>query len=77
MIQDSIDMLYELLDFSSLPAFNSDRAMEGGYESQERVTIPLTDEAAHATYYLACLDSEKAKYRSIFHAVRSSSGGGR
>ena len=73
LIQDSIDMLHELLESSSLPAFNSDRAVEYGYESQGRVTIPLTDEAAHVTYYLACLDSEKAKYRSIFHAVRSPS----
>ncbi len=71
LIQDSIDMLHELLDSSSLPAFNSNRAMEYGYESSKRVTIPLTDEAAHTTYYLACLDSEKSKYNSIFNAVRS------
>lgn len=71
LIQDSIDMLHELLDFSSLPAFNSNRAIECGYESLERVTIPLVDEAAHATYYLACLNSEKSKYTFVFNAVRS------
>ena len=71
LVQDSIDMLHELLDSSSLPAFNSNRAIEYGYESLQRVTIPLIDEAAHATYYLACLDSEKSKYTSVFNAVRS------
>lgn len=71
LVQDSIDMLSELLDSSSLPAFHSDRAMDYGYESSEHVAIPLTDKAAHATYYLACLDSKKKKYSSIFNAVRS------
>lgn len=71
LVQDSIDTLSELLDSSSLPAFHSDRAMDYGYESSGHITIPLTDEAAHATYYLACLDSEKKKYNSVFNAVRS------
>lgn len=71
LIQDSIDMLHELLDSSSLPAFSSDRAADYGYEAPDRVTLPITDEAAHVTYYLACLDSEKGKYSSVFNAVRS------
>ena len=71
LIQDSITMLHDLLDSSSLPAFNSNRALEYGYEAPERVTIPLTDQAAHATYYLACLDSERRKYTSVFQAVHS------
>ena len=63
-------MLHELLESSFLPAFNLNRAMEHGYKGANRATIPLTDAAAHATYYLACLDSEKEKYGAVFNAVR-------
>lgn len=69
LIQDSIDTLHELIDYSSLPAFHSDRAVEYGYNTDGRVTIPLTDTAAHVTYYLACLETEKSKYHSIFNGI--------
>ena len=54
-----------------MPVFNSDRMMERGYDVPGRVTLPITDETAHATYYLACLNSEKKKYTSLFNAVRA------
>lgn len=71
LAQDSVEILHELVDSSTLPAFSSDRAVERGYESEGRVTIPICDEDAFATYYLACLQSEKAKYDALFSAVRS------
>lgn len=71
LVQDSMDDLHELVDSSTLPAFNSNRAAERGFESNDRIAIPLSDKAAYATYYLACLDSEKTKYNSVFNAVRS------
>lgn len=72
LVQDSMDDLHELVDSSTLPAFNSNRAAERGFESDDRIAIPLSDKSAYATYYLACLDSEKTKYNSVFNAVRSS-----
>lgn len=72
LVQDNMDDLHELVDSSTLPAFNSNRAAEWGFESNDRIAIPLSDKSAHATYYLACLDSEKTKYNSVFNAVRSS-----
>lgn len=71
LVQDSMDVLRELIDSSSLPAFHSNRAVEYGYESVERVSIPISDKSAYAIYYLSCLNSEKTKYDSIFNAVRS------
>ena len=71
LVQDSMDVLHELIDSSSLPAFHSNRAIEYGYESVGRVTIPISDKSAYAIYYLSCLNSEKTKYDSIFSAVRS------
>lgn len=69
LAQDSLEVLHELVDSSSLPAFSSDLAVKQGYVSEDRVTLPITDKAACATYYLACLQSEKEKYASFFRAV--------
>ncbi len=50
--------------------FSSDRAAEWGYGSEGRVTIPVCDGDAFATYFLACLQSEEGKYSSIFRSIR-------
>lgn len=70
IIQDSIDTLSELVDASTLPAFHSDRAMERGFWSENRVVVPVSDPDASVTYYLACLKSEKKRFYSIFQAAR-------
>lgn len=70
LIQDSMDTLHELVYASSLPVFNSSRAMKPCDTSDGRVTIPISDDSAYITYYLACLNSEKSKYNAIFNALR-------
>lgn len=65
LTQDNIDTLYELVDFSSLPAFSSDRAIRQGPGADGRVTVPICGGDAHAVYYLACLRSEKGKYERL------------
>ena len=70
LIQNSIDALAELIDASSLPFFISDQMMRSGYEMPGRVSLPITNPDAHATYYLCCLASEQKAYRSLFNAVR-------
>ena len=59
------------MDASTLPVFSFNRAVKWGYASEERVTVPIRDNDAFAAYYLACLQTEKAKYSSPFSAVRS------
>lgn len=71
LVQSNMDALSELVEASSLPIFNSDQMLMRGYNIPGRVSIPISDEEAHATYYIACLASEKNKYNSIFSAVRS------
>lgn len=71
LIQNNLDALTELVDASSLPVFNSDRIIEQGYETPGRVSIPISDDDASATYWLVCRASDQKKYRSIFNAVRS------
>lgn len=71
LIQNSMDALNELIDASSLPFFNSDQMLRLGYRVPDRVSIPISDEEAHVTYWIACLSSEKEKFRSLFNTVRS------
>ena len=70
LIQTSTDALAELIDASNLPFFNSDQMMKAGVEIPGRISLPITDDDAHATFWLACLASEQLKYRSLFSAIR-------
>lgn len=71
LVQSNMDAMDELVEASSLPIFNSDQMLVRGYDIPGRVSIPINDAKAHATYYIACLASEKDKYNSVFSAVRS------
>ena len=70
LIQSSMDALMELIDASNLPFFNSDRMLKTGYEKPGRISIPITDPDAHATYWIACSSSEQKAYRPLFNALR-------
>ena len=72
LIQTDFDAFSELVESSSLPFFNSDQFIAKGYESPGRVSIPISDPEARATYRLACLALEQKTYRPVFHALRSS-----
>lgn len=71
LVQDNMDTLSEIVGASSLPVFNSNRAMKPRDTIDGRVTIPLSDNSAYITYYLACLNSGKGTYSTIFNAIRS------
>lgn len=71
LIQNNTDALSELADASTLPLFNSDRMIELGFEAPGRKSLPITDDDAHATYWVACRAADQAKYRSVFNVVRS------
>lgn len=70
LVQSSFDAFSELIQASRLPLFNSDQFLARGYHPPERVSIPITDPEARATYYLCCLASEQKAYRSLFNAIR-------
>ena len=71
LVQRGLEALGELIEASTLPFFNSDRMIEMGYQTPGRVPVPISDEDAHATYWVACRASDHSKYRAIFNAVRS------
>ena len=70
LIQSNLDALMELIEASNLPFFNSDQMMRTAGEIPGRVSLPITDADATATYWLTCLSSEQKSYRAVFNAVR-------
>lgn len=71
LIQDSMDAVDELAGSSTIAMFNSDAMLMEGYEYEGRVPVPISDPEMTATYYAACLESEKEKYRAFFNSVRA------
>ena len=71
LIQGSNEALADLVEASSLPVFNSDRIMELGYETPGRLNIPISDDDAHATYWVVCRAADQQKYRLVFNSVRA------
>ena len=70
-IQDSMDAMDELAESSTIAMFNSDAMIRDGFEYEGRVSVPISDPEMTVTYYVACLETEKEKYRSFFNAVRA------
>ena len=70
LVQSSADAMDELAEASTLPMFNSDRMIELGYDAPGRISVPISDKDALATYWVVCRAQDQNKYRSIFNVVR-------
>lgn len=65
--------LDELIEATQFPFFNSDRMIDMGYSLPDRVNIPIADDEAYVSFYIACLDIDKKKYSEFFNSIRSES----
>ena len=65
---DALDYVLKPISYFALSQ-RLDRALERGYDSGGRVTLPITDEEAYARYYLACLREEKGRYEEVFRRM--------
>lgn len=72
LLQDEQFAFTELIKASALPSFTSDLALKRGYQSDNRVIIPILDEEAHAAYYCSCRMDNKKKVNSFFKRLTSS-----
>ncbi|MBR1630022.1 MAG: LysR family transcriptional regulator [Lachnospiraceae bacterium] len=72
LIQKNLDALGDLIDASQLPFFNSDRMIQKSTMIPCRISLPIEDPEAKATYWVCCLSSDQQKFRSLFNAIRSS-----
>lgn len=65
IIEDDIETLSEIADASTLPVFNSDRVIESLAEQKGKKTIYISDDSAHAVYYIAYLRKEMKRYSML------------
>ena len=69
LLQVDMNSFFELSQNSNYPSFSSSYYMSRGQEYKGKVTIALADPECHTDYYLACLASEKEKYKVLFDRV--------
>lgn len=70
LVQRNFDAFASLVDTTDIALFNTDQYIVRGYEPPRRVSVPIDDPDAHATYWLAALTAEQRSYKSVFNAVR-------
>lgn len=66
LLQEEQFAFAELVRASALPSFTSDAAMKVGTPEDHRITIPILDEEAHATYYCSCKMDRKKFFHYFF-----------
>ena len=69
LLQVDQDSFYELSLNSAYPSFTSSYYLSRGMTLKGKVNIPIADPECHTNYYLACLASEKEKYKTLFDRV--------
>lgn len=76
LIQPDRDTFFDLVLNTDYPSFASDAVLVGTNPIEGRVAIPLDEEKAHFTFYIACKNEDKKKYSAFFNSVRSEVLGG-
>ena len=76
MIQPDRDSFMELVMNTGYPAFSSDAFIPENNSDENRIYIPIDEEKARYTYYIACRKEDKKKYASFLSSVRSEVIGG-
>ena len=71
MLQPDRDSFLELVMNTDYPAFSSDAFIPENNSDETRVYIPIDEEKARYTYYIACRKEDKKKYAAFFSSVRS------
>ena len=71
IIQPDRDSFFELVENTDYPAFSSDAVLIAENPPKGRIYIPINEEKAKYTYYVACLNKNKHQYSSFFSTIRS------
>ena len=72
LLQMDPDSFMELSQNSNYPSFSSSYYLSRGQKIEGKVTVSLADSECHTDYVLACLASEKEKYKALFDRVNES-----
>ena len=71
LIQPDRDTFADLVANTGYPAFASDRILAEDYRMEGRVFVPIDEEKARYTFYIACRSEDRKKYAAFFNSVRS------
>ncbi len=69
LLQVDQDSFFELSTNSGYPSFSSTYYVNRGMVIEGKVNIPIVDQECQTDYYLACLTSEKERYKTLFERV--------
>ncbi|MBQ9059263.1 MAG: LysR family transcriptional regulator [Atopobiaceae bacterium] len=72
IVQRDREVFLQLIRSSDILCFTTD-APQNRYHPEERVSIPLSDVSAHATFYLVALAGATSMVQEIFQWIRPSS----
>ncbi len=71
IVQPDRDSFIELVCNTDYPAFSSDAILKSDDVPENRVYIPIDEEKARYTYYVACHINQRQKYASFMSDVRN------
>lgn len=71
LVQPDRDTFYDLVLNTDYPAFSSDAILAEADPPEGRVAIPIDEEKARYTFYVACRSEDKKKYAAFFNSIRS------
>ena len=69
LLQVDQDSFNELTVHSNYPSFTSSYFLNRRMVIKGKVNIPIADPECHTDYYLACLASEKNKYKTLYDKI--------
>ena len=71
ILQHERNAFNELVDVSTLPSFSTDYFIKRGYAPKNRINVPILDDEADVTYYCACMQKSKSRFKAIFDALQN------
>ncbi len=71
LIQPDRETFADLVMNTDYPAFSSDVILKASGTPNGRIAIPIDEEKARYTFYIACRNEDKRKYAAFFNSVRS------
>jgi len=71
LIQPDRETFADLVMNTDYPAFSSDVILKASGTPNGRIAIPIDEEKARYTFYIACRNEDKRKYAAFFNSIRS------
>ena len=71
LMMNEFDAFGEVAGTSAFPSFVTDAALSPEGPRSKKISIPIDDEDAHATYFCVCRSAQKKRFDPLFAALRA------